>query len=162
MVMSLVFVVLMVSPNPDVTLGRALQGNLAIALGPVFPFVVMGSLISPFVIRALCLAIVLLLTAAGVGLWRNDQWAFRLELMLLSTAGACLFGSGAILLLFRPVIGILHFTLAALAGTAGWHLSQPALSARRFGLAVAAVLAAALLIFGSAAAFVLRGLSGLR
>jgi hypothetical protein len=162
LIMSLVFVVLLTSPNPDLTLSRALRGNLAVALGPVFPFVVIGTLISPIVIRAMCLWTVVLLAAAGAGLWGRRPWAFRLELILLAVGAACLFGSAAILALFRPAIGLLHFTLASAMTVVAWRMVRPTVSPRRFGIALGAALACGLLVFGAMAAFVVKGLAALR
>jgi hypothetical protein len=122
--MSLLFVVLLASPNADVVLDRALGGNLALVIGPVLPFLVLGSLISPIVARLLCLLMVLLLTAAGVGLWRGERWALRLELVLLGGGAACLFGSAVIALVFRPAISVLYLALAA--GPCGDRLAHRA------------------------------------
>jgi hypothetical protein len=138
-----------------VIIDRALGGHSNLVLGPVLPFLLLGSQ-TPILERGPCLFLLVLLTAAGVGIWRGERWALTLEVGLLAAGGACLFASAVMLLLRSPAISILHLMLAVAVLAVAWHLAP----ARRFAI-IASVVVCTLLVFGAAVFVALRSLAGL-
>ena len=154
--MGLLFAVMVLSRNPDVVIDRALGGHSNLVLGPLLPLLVIGSQ-APLVERGVCLLLLVLLIAAGIGIRRREGPAVALEVVRLSVCGASLLCSALILLRFQPAVSILHFLLAVGLLAAGWQLAM----ARRFAV-MSAVVVCTLIAFIAVAAGMLTALSGLR